>query len=149
MKFTLRNDYSFKLTLLGYQFPSLENVEYDSNWLNVRIDVQHPDGDWSALDPALLTYEVQELADWFRALAVGQRAEQSISFLEPCLEFHVAFSESFSELLKLKLTHGFSPPWSKGFDEFELIFPLATLNLVQAAEDLESQLARYPQRAER
>src|SRR5215216_7019236 len=42
MKLSLRNDYSFKLTLIGYEFPLLKDVEYDSNWLNIRIDVRHP-----------------------------------------------------------------------------------------------------------
>ena len=27
------------MTLVGYEFPELENVEYDSNWLNVKISV--------------------------------------------------------------------------------------------------------------
>ena len=147
MKLTLRNDYSFKLTITGYQFPSLKDKEHDSNWLNVRIDVRHPDGDWNAVDPALLTYEVQELADWFRDLATGQRDKRSTEFLEPCLEFHVESNEDSSEVLKIKLAFRFEPPWSTDFDdEFELTFPLAKLNLVKAAEALERELARYPQR---
>lgn len=147
MKLTLRNDYSLKLTLMGYQFPSLKDKEYDSNWLNIRIDVRHPDGDWTAVDPALLTYEVQEIADWFRHLAAGQRDELSIGFLEPCLEFNVEMNEDSSEVLKVKLAHEFSPPTSTDFDdEFEMSFPLAKLNLIKAAEDLERELARYPQR---
>ena len=52
--------------LVGYQFPELEDVEYDSNWLNVKIAVSHQRGKWSTIDPALLTYEVQWLIDWSR-----------------------------------------------------------------------------------
>ena len=149
MKLTLHNNYSFKLTLVGYQFPLLKDEEYDSNWLDIRIDVRHPDGDWSAVDPALLTYEVQKIADWFRALAAGGRDERSIDFLEPCLEFHVESNDA-SEVLRVKLAYEFRPPWSTDFDDkFELTFPLAKLNLVKAAEDLESELARYPQRTAR
>ena len=147
MKLTLRTDYSFSLTLAGYQFPSLKDVPYDSNWLNVRIDVHHPDGDWTAVDPALLTYEVQRLAEWFRDLATGGGGERSMGFLEPCLQFDLVLGDDSSEVLKVTLAHEFRPPWSKGFDdEVELIFPLATIDLVKSAEDLERQLARYPQR---
>ena len=145
MKFTLRTDYSFALTLTGYQFPSLKDVPYDSNWLNVKIDVHHPDGDWTAVDPALLTYDVQRLADWFRNLTAG--GERSIDFLEPCLQFETARDQDSSEVLKVTLAYEFRPPWSKSFeDEIELIFPLATIDLIKAADDLERELARYPQR---
>ncbi|HEX7330302.1 MAG TPA: hypothetical protein VF290_02310 [Pyrinomonadaceae bacterium] len=150
MRLTLRNDYSFTLTITGYQFPSLKDKEYDSNWLNIRIDVQHPEGNWKAVDPALLTYEVQEIADWFRDLAAGRRDKRSAEFLEPGLALHVESNEDSSEVLKVKLAYGFRPPWSKSWeDEFELTFPLATINLVKAAEALERELARYPQRTSR
>ena len=150
MKLTLRNDYSFTLTITGYQFPSLKDIEYDSNWLNIRIDVQHPDGDWTAHDPALLTYEVQEIANWFRDVAAGRRDKRSAEFLEPCLEFHFESNEDSSEVLKVKLAYEFRPPWSKSWDdEFELTFPVAKINLVKAAEALERELARYPQRTAR
>lgn len=150
MRLTLRHDYSFKLTITGYQFPALKDQEYDSNWLNIRIDVQHPEGDWKAVDPALLTYEVQELADWFRDLAAGQRDKRSAEFLEPCLELHVESHEDSSEVLKVKLAYNFRPPWSTSWeDEFELTFPLAKINLVKTAEALERELALYPQRTSR
>ena len=51
-----------ELTLVGYQFPHLATVPWDSNWLNVRVRVQHPQGNWTAQDPCLLTYDVAGLA---------------------------------------------------------------------------------------
>lgn len=145
MKLTLRPDYSFSLTLEGYQFPSLKDVPYDSNWLNVRIDVHHPDGHYTRLDPALLTYEVQRLAKWFRELATG--GERSIDFLEPCLQFEVVRGEGSSESVKVTLAHEFRPPWSRmSSEELELIFPLAAVNPAEVAADLERELALYPQR---
>jgi hypothetical protein len=149
MKLMLRSDYSFTMSVLGYQFPPLKTVPYDSNWLNIRINVRHPDGDWTAVDPALLTYEVQELADWFRDLAAGERGKRNIGFLEPCLNFNVELSEDSSEVLKVTLAHEFRPPWSKNLeDEFQLTFSLGTINLVKTAAALERELARYPQRTD-
>lgn len=150
MKLTLRSDYSFTMSVAGYQFPSLTTIPYDSNWLNIRIDVRHPDGDWTAADPALLTYEVQELADWFRDLATGGRSKRNIDFLEPCLKFDVVWNEDSSEDLNVTLAHWFTPPWSKDLnDKVQLNFPLATINLVKAAVDVERELAEYPQRTAR
>ena len=51
------------MSLVGYQFPDLEDDEYDSNWLNVKIEVSNERGKWSAIDPALLTYEVEWLIE--------------------------------------------------------------------------------------
>ena len=150
MKLTLRSDYSFSMSLVGYQFPSYRDVPYDSIWLNVRIDVAHPDGDWTAVDAALLTGEAQELADWFHHLASGKRDKLNVSFLEPCVEFDIKTNEDSSEFLKVTLAHWFQPPWSKNLeDEFELTFPLATIDLAKTAEALERELARYPQRTAR
>jgi hypothetical protein len=73
--------------IVGYQFPEVAEAEYDSNWLMVKIVVRHPDGDWSAVDPALLTYEVRELADWLRVVGSGSRETREMAFLEPCLSF--------------------------------------------------------------
>ena len=136
------------MSVVGYQFPPLTSVPYDSDWLNIRINVRHPIGDWTAADPALLTYDVRELADWFRELAAGGRRKRNIDFLEPCLEFGVEFGEDSSEQLKVKLAYEFRPPWSKDFEgEFQLSFPLTTINLVKTAEAVERELARYPQRS--
>jgi hypothetical protein len=148
MRLSLGNNYAFNMQLVGYQFPELANVPYDSNWLNVRIDIQHPDGNWTAVDPALLTYEAQRLADWLRNLAAGRRDQGDICFLEPCLEFDVVASEGSSEALKVILAQEFRPPWFTSVDneEFELTFPLVAIALLDAAEQLEADLARYPQR---
>lgn len=45
----------FELSILGYQFPHLMIEEYDSNWLNIRVDVVHPGVSWNATDAAMLT----------------------------------------------------------------------------------------------
>ena len=148
MKLTLGRKYSFEMEFLGYQFPALANTPYDSNWLNVRIDVRHPLGEWSAVDPALLTYEVKSLADWLRNLAAGRRDERCMDFMEPCLVFSCISSDDSTEALKIEFSHEFRPPWlnRNQEDEFEMVFPLAKIDLIEAAEALERNLARYPQR---
>jgi len=100
----------------------------------------------SALDPALLTYEVRELADWLRSVESGRREGRDISFLEPCLSFHLRTPDE----LEVELSHEFRPPWAKDLDQSAvLLFRLNEVNLSSAVESLDQQLAKYPQRAER
>ncbi|WP_041231826.1 WapI family immunity protein [Deinococcus peraridilitoris] len=50
---------SFQLDLVGYQFPHLTSQEWDSDWLRVRVRLQHAARVWKLTDPALTTFEVQ------------------------------------------------------------------------------------------
>ena len=143
------DDFSFELVIVGYQFPELADGEDDSNWLNVKIVVRHPQGAWSAVDPALLTYEVSELVDWLRALSSGDRETLEMYFLEPCLSFRLRHGAQGDEL-EVELAHEFRPPWAKDIDQSAvLLFPLNQDDLFAAAESLYQQLATYPQRAGR
>src|SRR5262249_16252489 len=98
-----RDQFYFELLIVGYQFPELADAAYDSNWLNVNIGVKHPEGEWSAVDPALLTYEVNELADWLRAVGAGRREIREMSFLEPCLSFRVRSGDNGTDELAIEL----------------------------------------------
>lgn len=150
MELTIDNS-SFTMSLVGYQFPELEGEEDDSNWLNVKIEVSNQRGKWSAIDPALLTYEVEWLIDWLRALSAGNYVERESGFFEPCLSFHLSPAEGDPDELVIELSHGFAPPWTtKGSGEqHQIVFPLTSIDLTGAAQSLENQLRRYPQRAER
>ena len=140
------NNNSFMMSLVGYQFPELEDVEYDSNWLNVKIAVTHERGKWSTIDPALLTYEVQWLIDWLKAVSARKYDNRHLWFTEPCLSFHLSPAEGDPDKLIIELSHGFRSPWAS---EDEIVFPLTSIDLICAAQSLENQLRRYPRRTER
>ena len=139
------------MTLVGYQFPELEHVEYDSNWLNVKVEVSNERGSWSAIDPALLTYEVAWLIEWLRAVSAGRYDEREESFLEPCVSFHLSPPEGEPKHFVVQFSHGFEPPWATRDpdEEHKIVFPLSSIDLIGAAESLENQLRRYPQRTVR
>src|ERR1041384_7672906 len=80
---------SVEISILGYQFPHLADKDYDSNWLQIRVRAIIPDGEWTAEDPCLLTYEVERLAAWLEAVAEGTYTTSSIGFVEPNLEFRM------------------------------------------------------------
>src|SRR6185312_7650655 len=86
---------SVELHIVGYQFPHLATVEYDSNWLRIEGQVHHPRGQWSFQDPCLLTYEVSRLADWLDALAQEKPDSDQIDFTEPNLSFRIVGSAAF------------------------------------------------------
>jgi hypothetical protein len=44
MRVERRDGLSFEMSIAGYQFPKLSDAEYDSNWLNVKIEVQPSKG---------------------------------------------------------------------------------------------------------
>lgn len=139
------------MSLVGYQFPELENVEFDSNWLNVKIRVSHQRGKWSTIDPALLTYEVQGLIDWLRAVSDRKYDTRRLCFTEPCLSFHLSPDDGEPDSLVIELSHEFRPPWANENldEEYQIVFSLMSVDLIRAAQSLENQLRRYPQRTER
>ena len=59
----------FEMKVTGYQFSHLKQEPYDSDWLNIHVDVAHPRGDWSKTDACLLTFELSQLIDWLRSIA--------------------------------------------------------------------------------
>lgn len=151
MEFKVGNNCSFKMSLVGYQFPELEDVEYDSNWLNVKIEVSHHRGKWSAIDPALLTYEVEWLIDWLRAVSAAKFDKRHLWFTEPCLSFHLSPAEGDPNKLVIEFSNEFKPPWATEDpdEQHQLAFSLRSIDLIGAASSIENQLGRYPQRTER
>jgi hypothetical protein len=143
----------FRLTVVGYQFPGVRDKEYDSNWLMIRIDVKHPRGSWSATDPALLTYELESLAEWLDKIKAGSRVELDQYFMEPCLELHLTSSSSRAENLVIRFSHEFRPSWARSGppqdEEPSLEFPLAEIDLARAARSIRQQLRVFPQRTAR
>ena len=85
-----------KMSVEGYQFPALENEPWDADWLNIKIQVKHPKGNWKATDPCLLTFELKWLIEWFEKICEGEKADAQIYFTEPCLEFEVLEDRAFS-----------------------------------------------------
>lgn len=144
---------SLELTFLGYQFPHLATEEYDSNWLNIRVRVQHPRGRWSAQDACLLTYEAAALAHWLDAVALGREQEAEHGFLEPNLLFQVRTQDPGTRVLRVYFELELRPKWAPydGAPEEDLFldFPVEPAQLSAAAGSLRAQLTRYPQRAER
>ena len=79
----------FELKILGYQFPSLVDDEWDSNWLNIRVDVNTDRGTWNDHRPESSYKRRRAPRDWLEATAEGRSLQRDLDFLEPNLSFEV------------------------------------------------------------
>ncbi len=136
---------SFELFIDGYEFPHLDNEPDDSDWLMVGLKVSSPKGNWSVSDPSLQTNEVESLASWLEKVSLNKNRKKEISFIEPVLGFSI-LENNQGIYLEINLSYEALPPWESMPNTFSLTFPLADLDLMSAANDLQKQLEKYPQR---
>jgi hypothetical protein len=151
MEFGSPEETFVRLAIVGYQFPAMATEPYDSNWLNVKLRASGPLGSWSAVDPALLTYEAKELETWLRNLAKGEPSPRGWSALEPNLWMEWE-PLGTSKTLRIGFGAEFLPPYFNKAedstpDEAYLDFVVDSSALEAAADALQVELARFPQRA--
>lgn len=138
----LRNDVftELKINVVGYQFPAIENEPYDADWLNIKIQVKHPKGNWKATDPCLLTFELKQLIEWFEKICEEKEVEEHLYFIEPCLEF-----QTLTGKLRVFFSYDFAPPWIKDYaEEFFIDFTVSQKELKRAAQELHKELEIFP-----
>ena len=107
-----------ELEIIGYEFPAgtqqgLGKVDndWDANWLNVRIRVSDGREAWTRADPALLTWELRELARWLAIVANGRRPEPDAwTGLEPNLQLSITTKTSVIAYLDQKFRRPGSMP---------------------------------------
>ena len=137
----------FEMKVSGYQFPHHKQESYDSDWLNIHVDVTHPRGAWSKTDACLLTFEVSGLIDWLRTIADECLKHAEIDFIEPELRFEWFGSEK--NVLRIYLHYGLRPAWSPYHgkneeDELFVEFEMTPKNLRSFADYLIKELKRFP-----
>ena len=54
----------FDLDIIEYEFPDIMGNYYDSNWLEIQIDVGIHDRTWSEKRAFITTFEIESLIDW-------------------------------------------------------------------------------------
>lgn len=160
MKLLGQDNSFFELTILGYQFPELTGDEWDANWLKIQGHIALPivnptkpwKSEWSFIDPCLLTWEVQSLAEWFEACA-SRKLEKPEVFTEPNLEFHCPEHSTGKITIRVYFELEARPPWnSSHWDKNNFVHDLwidlivTPKELHEAATDLRKQLEQFPQR---
>jgi len=135
---------SLELNVVGYQFPQLVGVPYDSNWLIIAGHVALGGREWKFRDPCLLTNEVLALAEWFEARSKASNDDE-FGFIEPNLSFKWR-----QGVLQVHLDLESRPSWASedNTEEFYLRFSPSLDELTSAASSLRADLIKYPIRPE-
>ncbi len=139
MRFLGNHGSSLELSVVGYQFPELEGVPWDSNWLVIAGRAELDGRQWKFRDSCLLTGEASDLADWLEARSKDTSEDSEIDFLEPYLYFR--WSQG-ALLVRLG-------PWTSGDKVEYLRFSPSSDELMSAASSLREDLRKYPYRPER
>ena len=139
----------FEMKVSGYQFPHQTKEPYDSDWLNIHVDVTHPRGTWSKIDACLLTFELSRLIDWLRSVAAECPEHAEIGFMEPELSFEWFGGER--NALRVYFEYGLRPSWSPYHgkneeDELFVEFETTPEDLSSFADYLSKELKRFPVR---
>ena len=140
----------FEFRVVGYQFPDIENEDYDANWLLVNIGVRSPAGSLTKTDPCLLTWEGHWFANWLADLVSGQDADDTLSFLDSNIFFTVVARDEHKVRLVVELGDELRPPDAKPQDGlFAISLDISLENLRLAAADWCWEMRLFPMRVEK
>jgi hypothetical protein len=132
--------------VINYQFPDTKTPgDYDSNWLNIYINVNSNMGNWQTVDPSLSTSEFQSLIDWFNDLSVNKYGQ--VFFMEPNLDFLCTKQGDEMKTIRICFDYESKPKSAKDINKKYFVDCLFTNNdLSEVAKELEKELAQYPSR---
>jgi hypothetical protein len=141
------NGNRLELTVAGYQFPTIEPHPWDSNWLNITVDVLNEHGAWTATDPSLATVDIAHLADWFDSVAEDRVEDPEIFFLELTIIFRLQRRSGDDVALRVWFQRWFRPPWApnEGWESDVWVdLDVTTDDVRRAARDLREHLHEFP-----
>jgi hypothetical protein len=142
-----QNGDEFSLRVAGYQFPDITDSEYDSNWLDIDISCRVDGRSWGKRNPSLLTWELDNLIGWLRAISASEKLQEELRFLEPCL--HFSHQERRPNLVSLRVHFAaeYRPPWSIPAEDIWAEIVCTPRELLAWAEELGQERDRFPPRA--
>ena len=144
-----RSAHWFSLTPASYQFVDLRTQwnDDDANWLVVRLEAMLGGREWSAVDPALQTWDIAALASWCDAMAAGTlMAGNWWSGLEPNIRLEAGEASGGVRTLFVELAHQFGPPALPIDQELREQMDVERTALESVAGDLRSELRPFPVR---
>ena len=135
-----------KLSVIGYQYPEIENGYYDSNWLQVMLKADDGTNKWVKVDPALMTTDLIKCAAWFRDLSEGRMPENEIlGFIEPCIAFAYACEDS-GIILYIRFAYEMSPFHEINDEAYYIKFKLSRAELACVSDQFENESKCFPPR---
>jgi hypothetical protein len=148
MTFKGINNQTVELKITSYQFPEITDGDWDSNWLNIYLKVNSTVGNWQTVYPALTTWDVKRLINWFDNLSNNIQLEATyISFVEPNISFELMDSfDSKKKTIRIQFNLEFRPKSAKDDRECFFDFIAGNNELKCIVVDLKKELEIYPER---
>lgn len=136
----------FKIT--NYQYPDINDGGWDSNWLNIYVNIKSKTGHWQTVDPSLTTWEVQSLINWFDSLSKNSRPEYvNMVFTEPNLSFELLNEfNADRKTFRLKFNLELGPQYATDDKEYYVDVIVNNDELKEMSKDLKIELDKYPER---
>ena len=137
---------TIEIKITNYQYPASLNRDWDGNWLNIYLKVESKVGNWQTVDPSLTTWEIQELIDWFNDLAKNTKPKWTdMEFTEPNLSLYLQNDfNDINKLIRIKFDLESRPKSATEDKEYYVDFEANNSELKRLANDLTSELKKYP-----
>ncbi|MBL7737710.1 MAG: hypothetical protein JNK14_00700 [Chitinophagaceae bacterium] len=147
MKFIGKDGQEVELKILGYQFPTSFDNEWDANWLRIYLNVKSNVGYWQTVDPSLTTWEVDQIIKWFSALSQNQEVEHlEMTFIEPNLSFQFLDKTSDTKTIQIKFNLESRPQPADDDKEYFINFHFFNKDLATIANELSIEHSKFPVR---
>ena len=153
-----------KIDVLDYEFPNREDTggipteeqleemgghDYDANWLNIGFECYDEKYEWKAMDPCLLSWELEDLMAWFVNLAEGRDEEgtaKQMFFTEPCVGIFQKKIDENNFKLRFALAYETAPPEEYKNGEYFMDFVVSRQELATIADNIAMAAAAFPER---
>ena len=135
---------SFKLTVLGYQFPATMFDQYDSNWLRIHIDVDSKLGKWQAVDCSLLTWELEAIGEWLNDVYCDRADSDELDFIEPNLSFKLLNKVDDEALIRIQFDLESKPKSALEDDEYYIDFKVSESDWDDLSYQFEKEYDKFP-----
>lgn len=148
MTFTGIDSQTVELKIVNYQYPDINDGGWNSNWLNIFLNVKSKIGDWQTIDPSLTTWDVQRLIKWFDNLSSNLQTEYTdICFLEPNISFELLDNfDSEKKTIRIKFDLESRPQSATDDKEYSVDFIADNNELNRIVLELKKELSEYPER---
>jgi hypothetical protein len=136
-----------ELKITNYQYPEINDGDWDGNWLNIYLIVKSNVGHWKTVDPSLTTWEVQSLIDWFDTLSNNLRPENiDIGFTEPNLSFELLSDFNTNKTFRIKFNLELRPQSASDDKDYFVDVVADNFELKRLSAELKNELNKYPER---
>ena len=148
MTFNCIDNQTVELRITNYQYPEIIDGDWDSNWLNIYLNIKSNVGHWQTVDPSLTTWEVQDLIIWFYELSKNNRPKYNEQeFTESNLSFELLNSfDSLEKKIRIKFALESRPQSATDDKEYFVDFVTNNNELLKISTDLKLELKKYPER---